>query len=524
MDSTAGWDVETLSQHLPYLQDDIISRDWLTGDQDWRSGDRKRACAYEVWYRKWMAGWVLQFPDGRQAVEYQKRNPVHQMMLAQNMVEPVWAAYPKMRLSWWVGPFRLLDVPTPYTHHQFPYTPFFAYREDDTRVPYGVIRAMISPQQEVNARRSRMMWQLGAVRTIVEEDAVVDHKANAEEIGRPDAYIILSKNRKVNKGTPALQIDEHQGLTTQQFEIYKDAAVRVQDCGGVYSAQLGKTDAADSGVAIDSLINQGTTGLGQINSNFRRSRTNVGQQLMHMVAEDMQKTPNLRVTPDRKKFPSAKTVVFNEKQQDPVTGATTTNNDVQSLLWTVVLDDEPQTPAFKQQKMREIVEYAKGLEPQLQAIFADIVIMASDLPWKDELAKRVRAISGQQPPVDEHTSPEEMAEIQQQQEQAQAQAQLQQRAMEAEIQEKEANAELTRATTGKTRAESIKIVAEIGLQPMQPDAEEVQAAELENPEEAAQAQQVSPDQIAGAGEDALALEGQHGMPPGDDRMQLGPGT
>lgn len=516
LDTTASWDMSGLIQQLPYMKDDLIGRDWLTTDGEWRSADRTRVCAYEVWYRKWGSGWVLQFPDGRRAVEYDAKNPIHQQLVIRGDVEPVWAAYAKMRLSWWLGPFRLIDVASPYRHDQFPYTPFFGYREDDTRVPYGVIRAMVSPQQEVNARHSRMMWQLGAVRTIAEEDAVVDHVKTASEIARPDAYVILNKKR-IKRTTDPIRIEENQGMNAQQWQVYLDSKQMIQSTSGIFAPVLGdnKSGQADSGVAIDSLVSQGLTGLAGLNSNYRRSRTNVGQQLALMVMEDLEGKKNVTIKPDRKKFPRARSVTFNQPQAD---GSMT--NDIRSLLWTCVLDDEPSTPAFKQQKMREIVEFAKGLEPQLQAIFADIVIMASDLPWKEEAAQRVRALTGQAPPMDENTTPEEIAEYQQQQQASQQQAAVEQAAMKAQLDKDKAQAELLRAQTGKTRAESIKIVAEIGLAPMQADPSEVQAAELENPEEAAQMQGLSEDDIASSGEDALSLEGEQGVPQ-DDRVSMG---
>jgi hypothetical protein len=211
---------------MPMLQDALISRDWWSDSSEWCDSDRKRVCAYEVWYRVWHKGLVIKFADGRVA-EYDKRNAMHVAAVATGMAELSWAAYHKMRLAWWVGPFRLMDIESPYGHNEFPYVPFWGKIEDDTRTPYGLIRAMKSPPDEVNARRAKMMWQLSAQRVIAEDDAVDDHDAVAGEVNRPDAYIKLAKNRKQRGSQPPFQIEDHSGLNAQQFSVYEDAKRRI---------------------------------------------------------------------------------------------------------------------------------------------------------------------------------------------------------------------------------------------------------------------------------------------------------
>lgn len=522
MEATPNWDQSSFAQTLPMLQDNLIARDWWTEAHEWRNTDRRRACAYEVWYRKPVTNWVLKFEDGR-AIEYQKKNPIHQQLVIQRMAEPLWAAYMKMRLAWWVGPFRLLDIPSPYSHNCFPYVPFWGYIEDGSRTPYGMVRSMVSLQSEVNARRSRMMWQLGATRTIVEEDAVADHQKTADEVARPDAYVVLNKNRRRTTGQRAIEIDEHAGMNAQQFEVYKDAAARLQDASGVYAALLGKEGAAEAGVAIDLLIQQGTTALAEINGNYRRSRTHVGQLLMHMRMDDM-KGKETTLKPDSKKYPGARRVVFN-KRSVMEGGLEYLENDTARMLWKVALDDVPSSPTFKQQKMKELVEFAKALPPDLIGMFADVVVMASDLPYKEELAQRIRQQTGQKPPLDETATPEEIAEVQQQQQASQQQAELQQRAMEAEIDVNVATAENKRADSAKKRVETIEKAALLNLQPGTIEPAEQEAAQLEGEPGAAPepgAADVPPEDLPAAAANGAALEQDRGPPPGSDRLTMGP--
>src|SRR3546814_4126953 len=93
---------------------------------------------------------------------------MHMAVVASGAVQPRVAVYDKLRVAFYIGPHRMQDLAT--NRRRFPYIPFFGYREDLTGVPYGLVRAMISPQDEVNARAQRMMWLLSARRTFIDNE------------------------------------------------------------------------------------------------------------------------------------------------------------------------------------------------------------------------------------------------------------------------------------------------------------------------------------------------------------------
>lgn len=525
MSATARWDMTQFTNSFPYLQDDLIARDWWTEDHEWRDTGRKRVCAYEMWYRKWVRGWILRFQNGR-VVEYDKRNPVHQAALVSQLATPEEAVYTKMRTAWWLGPFRLFDTPSPYRSNSFRYIPVWGYREDRTGVPYGLVRPMMSLQNEVNARRAKMLWQLSAVRTILDDDAVLDHDLTAAEVSRPDAYIRLNKNRRNKAAT--IEIQEHQGLSQQQFNVYEDSKRSIQQSVGVFGPMLGDAQAgAEAGVAIDMLIQQGATGLAEINDNFRLARTAVGRELLHLVIEDMDGKPNQRI--DLGKNSDRKRVVMFNKPKEIAPGVNILENDVSKLTWTVGLEEQPASTTFRQQQIKDLVEYAKSLPEEMRAVFADIVIMSSDIKDKEEIAARIRKMTGMQPPLDPETAtPEELAEAEQAAAESQKQAQIQEAMLEGEMENQRADTENKRATTAKTRAETIGLVAQLGLVPGVAEPAEVQAQELESdtgdlgeemdPALAAAAAQ----EQAAAADLALGLEDEQ-QRPGADRVSLGEG-
>jgi hypothetical protein len=388
--SKANWD--TPLTDFPAIQGRtwLYERDVTIPESDWRDSTRKRLCLYEVWYRVWTRGYVVRTPDGR-TVEVDLSNPRHAQAIAGGMIEPIPAIFPKMRLSWWIGPHRIADMPTPYKHQNFPYIPFWGYREDLTQIPYGLIRSMRSPQDEINARLSKMMWLLSAKRVTASATAVDDIDEVRREVARPDAFIVLSKTFNPNKDTFKVESDFQ--LSAQQFEVMKDASDAIQRTAGIYQAMLGdkQPGGATSGIAINSLVEQGTTTLAEINDNYRFARRLVGEMLVELIREDLGREPAV-VNVDEKFGNKKRTITLN----NPVTknGVQMLDNDVQRSLVKVALEDVPSTPTYRAQQLLMLTEMTKSMPPQIQAFVVPFILESSEMPHRREIADQVRKALG----------------------------------------------------------------------------------------------------------------------------------
>lgn len=403
---------------------------------EWMDSQRGRICLYEVWYRVWERGLVMHLPNDVR-LEYDADNERHQQLVAVGTARLKSAVFPRVRLSWWVGPHQLADIPSPYNHNMFPYVPFFGYTEDRTGAPYGLIRRMKSPQDEINGRLSKMMWLLSAKRVIADSDAVaMPWQRVAEEVARPDALIQLDPNRK-NLNADAFRVEQDFQLSQQQFSILQDATGSIQDAAGVYQAMLGKEDNAESGVAINSLVEQGSTTLAEINDNYRYARQLVGEQLLSLIRDDLGKQEK-QVTIKRQG--KKQHVVLNQMKHDE-DGTPYLSNSVSALKARIDLSEVPDTPSYRMQQFRDLVEFTKSLPPDVQPIVTDLVARATDLPDRHEIADRIAQRMGYMDPED--MTPEEREE-------AQAKAQEEQQQKELELRERMAKVELDMA---KTRGE-----------------------------------------------------------------------
>jgi len=433
----AGFD-PLVEQDTQLVQSWEIERDTRITATDWRDIQRMRICLYEIWYRKWVRGYIMTLPNGT-VMEVDFNNPRHNEAIVSGIAKVKQATFQKVRLAWYTGPHFLYDVPSPYKHNQFPYVPFFGYREDLTNVPYGLIRSMISPQDEVNARKSKMLWSLNSRRVVTDADAVLDHNRAASEVARSDAYIILNANRKP---TSQFRVDTGGELASQQFQVLQESKQEIAEASGIHKSMQGQTSGATSGLAINSLVEQGLNTLAEINDNFRYSRRLVGEMLFDLVKQNLMQGP-ARVTIGEGK--NKKVIQLNQQAIDEQTGQPFTLNDVAKVKAKVVLDDVPSSPTYRMQQLQMLTEITKSLPPQLQGFVVDFVIEATDMPGRHALADRLRAAVGIQ-------DPEQQAAAQQAQaQQAQDQKAMQDKLLVLDAAERAArirklNAESERAT------------------------------------------------------------------------------
>lgn len=427
-------------------------------ENEWKDTGRKRLCLYEVWYRHWQAGLVMRTPSG-QTMEFDDKNPAHVQAVGMGLASIQKAVFPKVRLSWWVGPHQLSDIPSPYPHGHFPYVPFWGYKEDNTGIPYGLVRRMMSPQDEINARLSKMMWLLSAKRIIADSDAADTHWTEViEEAARPDSVILLNPNRK-NKSPDALRVESDFALSQQQFNVLQDATSAIQASAGVYQSMLGKADfAGQSGLAINSLVEQGSTTLAELNDNYRAARKQVGTLLLSLVKEDIGSAP-YPVTIESNG--TRRSVILNQPIAD-ADGQIYLTNDVANTAMMVDLEDVPDTPSFRMQQMTMLTEIVKSLPPEVQPLLADFMLRATDLPFRHEAADRVAASLGLNGAQDGGAAAAQQQMAQQQAQLAQQQMQLQLEEQAAKVQKAQADAEASRV-----KAQSIQMQSALKMQEAQ---------------------------------------------------------
>lgn len=366
-------------------------------EHEWLNTETRRVCLFEVWYRRWEDVVFLTMPDGR-VVEYDGDNPLHVVAVAQRIARVGRTIVPKMYVSFWVGPHKVYDGPTPHKHSDFPYVPFWGAREDRTNVPYGRVRGMIFLQDNVNSLLSKLRWGMSAVRTIRTKGAYAGpDEVLRQQVARADADIILDRDHMSQAGAK-FEIERDFQLNEQQFQLMQASRDGIQRASGITSSFQGQTGTARSGVQEATQVEQTTQSLADLMDNFKFGRTKVGELLLSMIVEDSigieeeVKIPGNGVRPD-------KTIRLNTPAQDPVTGETMLHpltgkplltNDVERTMMKVALNDVPSTPSFRAQQLQALSEAFKSLPPDIQMVVLPHLLNLMDVPDKDEIIRAVQ--------------------------------------------------------------------------------------------------------------------------------------
>lgn len=424
-------------------------------ESEWINDHRDMVRVYELYYRVWQAGVILRDPGGR-AVEFNEHNPLHVALINSGRVAIERRVIPRLRVCWHVGPHKIKDMPSPHPHNYYPYIPFFGAQEDKTNIPYGLVRGMLSPQDEINFRRIRLTSELNYKRIIMDDDATsMSDNDLLDAVHRPDGIVRLN-SKSVRKENTIFRVETDLGISAQQFSVMQDAKMLIQDVAGIYNAFLGKDSGAQSGIAINSLVEQGATTLADIADNYRWSRRMVGELVMAHEINKLKQQRNVSVVIPAKHGQKAREVVLNQEQE-----AGEVSNAVAVAKTQVVLGEINQSAGYRAQVTQMVLDFVKGLPGEVQMHAMSIVLEQLDLPEdkKAQLMKVIQKATGEVDP-DEMT-PEQQQQLQAEQQKRQMLDDLAMQELKQKVAKLEAEAALTVQRAGTEQMKQAEMAMEL---------------------------------------------------------------
>ncbi|MEQ6437206.1 hypothetical protein V8Z74_19565 [Comamonas sp. w2-DMI] len=262
------------------------NRAWTTREQAWYRRESDEVCLVELWYRRWVNVVLLKMRGGR-VVEFDSENPMHQAAVASKQGELQRSTVARLRRSYWMGPHLLHDSASPYPHPHFPYVPFWGYREDMTRVPFGLVRDMIFPQDNLNSSIAKLRWGMASVRTERTKGAVaMTDEQFRRQIARPDADILLDPEAMAQHGA-RFEVKRDFQLNNQQLQMMADSRAALQRVGSITAAFQGQKGNATSGVQEQTQVEQSQISIADLMDNFAEGRAMVGELMLALEIEDL---------------------------------------------------------------------------------------------------------------------------------------------------------------------------------------------------------------------------------------------
>ena len=376
-------------------------RAWTVQEDNWYNDENQQVCLTELWYRRWDEVTILRARNGR-AVEYDPSNSAHVAVVRSNRGVLERQILPQMRRAYFMGPHILHDGPTPHPHDHFPYVPIWGSREDMTGVPYGPVRDMMFPQDNLNASISKLRWGIASARIERTKGAVaMPDDVFRRMAARSDADIILDAEHMARPGA-RFEVKRDFQLNSQQFQLMDDSRRAMERVSGVSSAFMGQKGTASSGIQEQTQLEQSHVSIADLMDNFKEARRLVGEILMALIIEDMGREEQTIVI-DGDTLNPPRTVVLNRPEIDPDTGLQYLSNDVQRTRLMVALEDVPSSSSFRAQQLNALSEAVKSLPQELQTVVLPFMIDMMDLPKKDQVVQAIKEATGQ-------TNPEQIRE------------------------------------------------------------------------------------------------------------------
>jgi hypothetical protein len=352
----------------------------------------------------------------------------------------------KVRVAIFANKGMLQDVASPYVHNRFAFTPIWAFKRDRDNQPYGVIRNMRDPQEDLNKRRSKALWILSSNRVIADEDAVEDWDEAEEQVARPDGIIKKVRGTDFEIQDDTSLAKEHVALMVQDIEF-------LENTSGVTDENRGQVTNAASGTAINLRQTQGSVITADLFDNLRFALQLHGEKKLSLIEQYYTEPKIIRITNDRG---SQEFMNINMPGQD-ADGALEIENDITKTKADFIVDTQDFRETVRLAMFESMMNLMQQLDPEVQMQLLDLVIDMADVPGRDEMVRRIREINGQVDP-----DAPDADDLRKQREKTKAeQTDRDIRDQEAEIATKETRAAKTTSDAAAAEATAMKSAAEI---------------------------------------------------------------
>ena len=273
---------------------------------------------------------------------------------------------------------------------------------------YGMVRGLISLQDEINKRRSKALHLLSVRQVVAEQGAVQDVDKARREIAKPDGYVEVMPGLK-------FEVQESSDLASGQFQLLQHATAEMQLSGP--NAAMSGTDPRElSGRAILAQQAGGAAQNEPLADALRFWSRRVYESCWMAAREYWTAGKWVRVTDDLNETrwvginrpvrlmdrladmdPQRRAMVMQQMQLQPgdprlqqVIGI---ENDISDLDVDITIEEGIDIPSLQAEEFQSLVQLA-SVQPGL--IPGDVLIAASGLRDKDQILERMKEHQQQQ--------------------------------------------------------------------------------------------------------------------------------
>lgn len=244
-----------------------------------------------------------------------------------------------------------------YYNGAFPMTPICLKREENTGIPYGMVRASKDDQKLYNKKMSKLNWHLSARQVIADTDAVDNPQTLADEVARPDGIIFKRKGAD-------LKIEKNLDEVAAHYTSLQIHVANIERNMGVFDEAVGAQTNASSGKAIQ-LRKSGTqtTQAGPLDL-LRIAKAESGRKmaLMAQMKFDDRMVVTIRGSDGKttqREINAPKLGADGKPETDP-DGNVVRQGDIQGITFDVTLEEAPDVATINEDAKQKLSEMIVG--------------------------------------------------------------------------------------------------------------------------------------------------------------------
>jgi hypothetical protein len=232
-----------------------------------------------------------------------------------------------------------------------------AYIDRENRT-YGAVRDMISPQDEINKRRSKLLHQLNQRQTIGEVGAVKDVNAAKRELAKPDGHVVINPDMR-------FELLNNNDQIAGQAQLLAEAKAEI-DGMGPNAALVGRGTEDQSGRAIIAQQSGGLVEIAPLRNQFLAFKREIYRAIWNRIKQYWTAEKWIRVTDDDN---SPKFVGLNV----PITRGQMELQQLQQMG----IDPQQFAQAQQMAQMHPEMQQVVGIENNVTELDLDIIIEAT---------------------------------------------------------------------------------------------------------------------------------------------------
>ena len=278
----------------------------------------------------------------------------------------------------WVKGQILERYDKPYEMNDFPFIQITLNRDLENQ-PFGLVKTMVSPQDEVNKRHSKALHYLNAKQVHAEEDAFKSLDEAKKNLAKPDGVVIYNDGALQN-GSVILK--DNAPLADAHTKLMEVARNEILTLVGLNAGYMGQSGSGESGTKTTLNIQQAQNVLIPVFNKIRQARHREAKITMALSTEFYTSERVIRITQENGTYGF---MAINTLQEDE-NNVITTMNDISDNDIDIIVADAPPSLNDRQEQFDLLMRMQQNTA---MPIPPNILLRYSNVKDKHKLAAEI---------------------------------------------------------------------------------------------------------------------------------------